>query len=111
MNEICKCSAQTRSLIDEFKQSRSEYKTDKFLLNYAELIQTVLLYIYAENKGIWNEHLTVVSQMAKVIAAADHQKYVNAVVTYLAEIKALPQTAPEVETEFQQGNFIVKRSC
>ena len=49
--------------------------------------------------------------MAKVIAAADHQKYVNAVVTYLAEIKALPQTAPEVETEFQQGNFIVKRSC
>ena len=35
--------------------------------------------------------------MAKVIAAADHQKYVKAVVTYLAEMKALPQTAPEVE--------------
>ena len=51
--------------------------------------------------------------MAKVIAAADHQKYmyVKAVVTYLAEIKALLQTAPEVETEFHQGNFIVKRAC
>ena len=49
--------------------------------------------------------------MAKVIAAADHQKYVKAVVTYLAEMKALLQAAPEVETEFHQGNVIVKRAC
>ena len=111
VNEIRKCSAQMKSLIDEFEQSRSKYKTDTFWLNYVELIQTVLLYIYAEREGIWNEHLTAVTQMANVIAAADHQKYVKAVVTYLAEMKALPQTAPEVETEFQQGNSMVKRAC
>ncbi len=48
--------------------------------------------------------------MAKVIAAADHQKYVQAVITYLEEMKALPQTAPEVYEEFETGHFTVKRA-
>ena len=97
--------------MDEFNHSRAEFQTSVFWLKYIELIQTVLLYIHAEREGIWSEHLTAVTTMLNVITAADHLKYVNAVVTYLSEMKALPQTAPEVAEEFQQGKFEVKKAC
>jgi hypothetical protein len=48
--------------------------------------------------------------MAEVIVAADHTKYTKAVVSYLEEMRKLPETAPEVQTEFENGRFAVKRS-
>lgn len=48
--------------------------------------------------------------MIKIIAAADHHKYVKAIVTYLDDMRSLPETAPYVEEQFQHGHFIVKRA-
>ena len=111
VTKMCKVTSRLRPLMSEFNHSRAKFQTSVFWLKYIELIQTVLLYIHAEREGIWSEHLTAVTAMLNVITAADHLKYVKAVVTYLSEMKALPQTALEVAEEFQQGDFVVKRAC
>ena len=66
-----------------------------------------------QSVSIWreHEHLTAVTALLNVITAVDHLKYAKTVVTYLSEMKAFPQAAPEVAEEFQQGNFVVKRAC
>ena len=91
--------------------SRAEFQTCVIWLKYIELIQTVLLYIHAERECIWSEHLTAVTAILNVISAAEHLKYLKAVVSYLPEMKALRQTPSEVADEFQKGNFVVKSAC
>ena len=105
VTKMCKVTPSLRPPMGEFNHSRVEFQTSALWLKNIELIQTVLLYIHAEREGIWTEHLTAVTAMLNVITAADHLKYVKAVVTNLSEMKALSQTATEVAEEFQQGNF------
>ena len=40
----------------------------------------------------------------------DHTKYARWGLVYLANMKLLEMTAPQVYTEFMQGNFVVKRT-
>ncbi|MES9880282.1 MAG: hypothetical protein ABW185_05305 [Sedimenticola sp.] len=101
---------QTRPVIDKFNDSRSKYKLHQFWLNYIAMIETLLLYTHAEREGIWSEHLSATSKMAKIITAADHLKYTKVLVTYLEEMRNLPNQAPEIEREFQNGHFTVKRT-
>ena len=97
-------------LMGMFNASRLDFKTHQFWLKYLEMTEIMLLYLHAEREGVWQKHLSAASSMAKIITAADHNKYTKVIVTYLDEMRNLPQTAPEVYEEFDQGNFIVKRS-
>ncbi|MES9884476.1 MAG: hypothetical protein ABW185_26830 [Sedimenticola sp.] len=102
--------AQARPLMDAFNESRSEFNLHQFWLKYLAMMETLLLFIHAEREAIWSDHLSATSTMTKVIAAADHLKYTKVLVSYLEEMRNLPTQAPEVEQEFQNGNFTVKRS-
>ena len=93
-----------------FNASRLDFKTHQFWLKYLEMTENMLLYLHAEREGVWQKHLSVTALLAKIIVAADHTKYTKVIVTYLEEMRNLPDTAPEVYDEFNKGNFIVKRS-
>lgn len=110
VSQLMECISDLKQLTDKFNDSRAEFKTHQLWLTYIGMIETVLQYIHAEREGVWAEHLVAAVDMAKVIAAADHQKYVHALVTYLEEMKALPETAPEIHKEFVNGHFSVKRA-
>lgn len=110
LSKMRSCLSKLKTAINEFNRIRSEFKTHAFWMKYVSMIETVLLYIHAEREGVWNEHLAAVSSMIKIIAAADHHKYVKAIVTYLDDMRSLPETAPYVEEQFQHGHFIVKRA-
>ena len=94
-----------------FNASRLDFKTHQFWLKYLEMTEMMLLYLHAEREGVWQKHISVRSSIAKIIVAADHNKYTKVIVTYLEEMRNLPETAPEVYDEFNKGNFIVKRSA
>ncbi|MGH0137000.1 UNVERIFIED_CONTAM: hypothetical protein FKN15_043141 [Acipenser sinensis] len=64
----------------------------------------------AERAGHWEEHLNAVEQMLPYIAAAGHYRYANHLPVYLDEMKNLPQSALEGNTEFKNGNFTNHRA-
>ena len=108
--QIQKCLKSVDPLWSMFNASRSDFKTHQFWLKYLEMTETLLLYLHAERECVWLKHLSATSSMAKIITAADHLKYTKVIVTYLEEMRNLPETASEVYNEFMNGNFIAKRS-
>lgn len=109
LTQLVKFFPRVNDLNDEFQRSREEYPTHQLWMQYIGMVDALLQFIHAERAAIWSEHLSASSKMAIFIAAADHNKYVKAIVSYLEEMRNLPQTAPDVQLEFEKGNFTVKR--
>ena len=74
------------------------------------MIEILLSYIHAERSGEWQEHLSATAEMAEYIVAADHTKYIKAVMCYLNEMGNLQTEAHEIYEAFERGYFTVKRS-
>ena len=55
-------------------------------------------------------HLEAFAAMLPWLTAYDHLNYARWGPVYLAKMKDLENRAPEVYTEFMNGNFVVKRS-
>ncbi|WAR24223.1 P52K-like protein [Mya arenaria] len=81
-----------------------------FWKTYMDMIEILLLFIRAEREGNWKLHLEAFAAMLPWLTAYDHLNYARWGPVYLAEMKDLENRAPEVYTEFMNGNFVVKRS-
>ena len=49
--------------------------------------------------------------MLPYFAAFDHSNYTRWGVIFLADMKMLPQTAPEVQQAFESGDFVTKETA
>ena len=96
--------------IDQFESCKKDSKTYQLWSNYLHMIKILLSYIHAEGSGEWQEHLSATAEMAEYIAAADHTKYIKAVMCYLNEMGNIQTEAPEIYEAFERGYFTVKRS-
>ena len=58
----------------------------------------------------WNMRISAFAEILCYAFAFDYQKYSRWGQAYIAEILLLPESAPEVNTKFQEGEHVVKRS-
>src|SRR6267154_5364911 len=71
------------------------------------MIMTLLEFTRAQRNGIWDLHLSSFRSMLPYFFTYNRTNYARWGTLYLNEMHHLP---PEVEDEFQKGNFVVKRS-
>ena len=81
--------------------------TAQFWGMYIEMVLILKRYIHAERAGLWDQHLQEAQNMLPYTTSSGHNKYMSCLPIYLNEMKNLPNTAPEVYSEFQAGNFAV----
>lgn len=79
----------------------------QFWWSYMQMVEVLLLYIRAQRDGIWNLHLHAFKSMLPFFMQYDHTNYARWGTIYLSEMNQLPS---EVELEFQNGNFVVKKT-
>ena len=93
-----------KSLNDFDKQLKHQ---PKFLRNYMQMFEILLLFTRATMQGLWNLHLTALQLMVPYFFVNDLQNYARLMPEYLAQMYSLKQNDPEY---FEQGNFIVNKS-
>ncbi|EDO46217.1 predicted protein [Nematostella vectensis] len=81
-----------------------------FLNNYIEAVSLLLRFIRAEREGSWELHRTSVNEMIPYFYSIDRINYSRWLPVYVADMRMLPSTAPEVHAEFASGNHPVSRA-
>ncbi|KAL8561352.1 hypothetical protein ACOMHN_040430 [Nucella lapillus] len=79
----------------------------KFWWSYMQMVQILLLFTRAQRDGIWELHLSAFQSMLTYFMRYNHTNYARWGTVYLNEMHQLP---PEVKSEFDAGNFVVKRT-
>jgi hypothetical protein len=79
----------------------------KFWWSYMQMVQILLLFTRAQRDGIWELHLSAFQSMLPYFMRYNHTNYARWGTVYLNEMHQLP---PEVKSEFDAGNFVVKRT-
>ena len=75
-----------------------------------DMVFTLLAFIRADREGNWSLHLESFAKMLPMFHQYDHTNYARWGTIYLAEMRSLPQTAPMVHRQFENGQFSIKRS-
>ena len=94
----------------DFEIEHSDNPNFKLWSSYMSMVEILLDFIQAEREGNWNLHLEAFAAMLPWLIIYDHTNYAKWGPVYLAEMKNLENTAPEVYAEFMNGNFVVKGS-
>ena len=95
----------------EFDQKReSQSSLFKFVRTYMRMVLLIYTFIRATRDGLWELHLSSLDALCKYFFAYDKQKYARLVPLYLAEMKALQSTDPDIHQEFIDGNFVVNKN-
>lgn len=97
-------------LLKEFDKSQSQNPTFKYWRQYMDMVSILMGFIRADREGNWSLHLEMFGKMLPWFALYDHYNYTRWGSVYLADMKALPSSAPEVFREFVAGKFSVKRT-
>ena len=60
----------------------------------------------------WDVYLSSFSEMLPYFAVFEHSNYTRwGLIMFLADMKMLPQTAPEVQQAFESGDFVTKETA
>ena len=79
----------------------------EFWWQYMTMVSITLSFTRAQRDGLWDLHLHSFKRMLPYFFRYDHVNYARWDTVYLAEMSTLP---PEVLLQFQEGNFVVKRT-
>ena len=94
-------------LIEDFDKE-NQNPTFVYWRQYMWLVQILLWFIRAEREGNWNLHLSSFATMLPGFAVYDHSNYTRWGAIYLADMKNIEETHPDIFTEFVNRNFVVK---
>lgn len=95
---------------NEFHSMLKQNPNNAFWLQYLEMVEKLFSFIQASRDGDWLLHLDLFAPMLPWMTIYDHVSYARWGPVYLADMKRLAQTAPEVHKEFLAGNFVVKHA-
>lgn len=79
----------------------------KFWWSYMEMVEILLMFTRAQREGYWKLHLHSFQRMIPFFMTYGHTNYARWGTIYISEMHQLP---PEVQEEFDKGNFVVKRT-
>ena len=107
--ELITCLTKERfqKLLKDFIASKCDEVNFVFWWNYMDMVSILLHFTRAQRDGIWDLHLHSFSLMLPYFMRYDHLNYARWGPVYIAEMHQLPEP---VLSEFQRGNFVVKRS-
>lgn len=89
------------------EEKKQENVNFSFWWGYMEMVSVLLMFTRAQRDGLWELHLHSFTCMLPFFLRYDHYNYGRWGPVYVADMRNLPDT---VQTEFEQGNFVVKRS-
>ena len=103
-------SEDVQRLLTKFAKTHCDNPNFRMWSTYMNMVEILLDFIRAERDGNWTLHLEAFAAMLPWVTIYDHTNYARWGPVYLADMKLLEMTAPEVYAEFMQGNFVVKRT-
>lgn len=71
------------------------------------MVEILLMFTRDQREGNWSLHLHSFQRMIPYFMTYDHTNYARWGIIYVNEVHHLP---PEVRKEFEDGNFVVKRT-
>ncbi|KAL8600360.1 hypothetical protein ACOMHN_013575 [Nucella lapillus] len=95
-----------RDAMEAFLETK-ENPNFKLWWSYMQMVQILLLFTRAQRDGFWELHLSAFQSMLTYFMRYNHTDYARWGTVYLNEMHQLP---PEVKSEFDAGNFVVKRT-
>ena len=107
VNEV----GQASHIIKAFDAAHHNNPSFCYWRQYMKLVSILLRFTRAIREGKWDLYLSSFSEMLPYFAAFDHSNYTRWGVIFLADMKMLPQTAPEVQQAFESGHFVTKETA
>lgn len=77
---------------------------------YMGMVLEMLMFIRAVRTANWELHLEALEIFTKYFFAHDHLNNEQMIPLYLAEMKALSNTDPDIYAEFKDGNWVVNKN-
>ena len=100
-----------QDMFNEFIETGKAHSMTFHLWNeYIIDVEITFDYIYAEKAPNWNMHISAFAEMLCHAFAFDHQNYSRWGPVCIAEMLLLPETAPKVNTNFQEGEHVATHS-
>ena len=96
--------------MQEFYNNMTSRPLYIFVRNYMQMILEMTMYIRSVRTGDWNMHIKSTELLVKYFFAHDKQNYARLLPIYLADMKALERSDPDIWTEFMNGNWVVNKS-
>ena len=84
----------------------------KVMCQYMRMVMDMMPFIRAVRSGDWTLHLEPLEEFTEYFFAQAMLNYACMIPVYLAEMRMLHESDPEIYAEFKQGNWVVnKNSC
>ena len=96
-------------LIEDFDKE-NQNPTFVYWRQYMRLVQILLRFTKAEREGNWTLHLSSFAAMLPWFAVYGHTNYTRWGAIYLADMKNIEETHPDIFTEFVNGSFVLKKT-
>ena len=77
---------------------------------YMTMVPEMLMFIRAIRSADWLLHLQALEIFTKYYFIHDRLNYARMTPLYLAEMKTLPETDPDIYREFKDGNWVVNKN-
>ena len=94
------------------KFEKEHAKNPMFIVfrQYMTMVLEMLMFIRAIRSADWLLHLQALEIFTKYYFAHDRLNYARMILLYLAKMKALPETDPDIYREFKDGNWVVNKN-
>ena len=96
--------------LKEFDEMCKGNFNSAFWMTYMDIVNVLLDFIRAEQKGDWQLHLEAFTAMLHWLTAYDQLNYARLGHVYLTEMLSLEDKASSLHHEFMNRNFVTKRS-
>ena len=110
-SEIVKEVGQAERIIKAFDAAHHDNPTFCYWRKYMKLVSMLLRFTCAIREGKWDLYLSSFYEILPYFAAFDNSNYTRWGVIFLADMKMLLQTAPEVQQAFERGDFVTKETA
>ena len=95
---------------DEFQQSKVNNLQFVFLTVYSRMVKRLLEFIEASRTRNWLQHLSTAEALMQDFISMDRCRYRKGWMSYIADMKHLEFSDPDVWKFFMEGNFSVQKS-
>ena len=96
--------------MSEFDEAIANRPLARAICQYMTMVLEMLTYIRAVRSGDWMLHLDATETFVKYFFAHDKLNYARLLSVYLADMKALAKSDPEIWAEFMDGNWVVNKN-
>ena len=106
-SNLVSCLAECSQLLSKFDDSLT-YQS-RFLRNYMNMVEVLLLFTRASRQGLWELHLYSLSEMVNYFFAHDQINYAPLSPVYLATLSQLHESDPDAWCYLKE-NFVIAKS-